>query len=168
MNEAYKAAKEHKTKLINDQARLNEKLKTINEDVTKFYVEKEEANAAINRCEQQFIRDEVTVSQLETIRAAYKDSIDKLAAAEHLHQLVIDELQKIEREILKAQENIISSSKRFAITEKDSLLLAINKDVKFRQKVLEAYSANLVATNHSSLSWPHFLSSVFMSTAIEF
>ncbi|MCE7915749.1 MAG: hypothetical protein DYH15_14050 [Nitrosomonas sp. PRO4] len=153
------AAKEHSNKLSNDKVRLSEKLKTISDDVIKFRAEKEEANAALEQCEKQFIRDEVTISDLGAAQATFKDSSEKHAAAERLHQLVIDELQKLERDILEAQKNINTCSKRLCAAEKEAISLTLNQDVKIRSKLLEAYSAKMLANELPT--WSGFLVSIF-------
>ncbi len=167
MRNSLKAAKEHSNKLSNDKARLSEKLKTISDDVLKFSAEKEKANAAIEQCEKQFIRDEVTISDLEAARATFRDTNEKHAAAYRLNQLVVDELQKLERDILEAQKNIIECKKRFCLTEKDAIAAALNADSKIRAKILEAYSAKVIHANWANISWEMFLASIFTTPTKE-
>jgi len=161
MIDAFKSAQEHQINLKNDQARLSEKLKTISDEVKNLNAAKEESGIALDRAEKGYIRDEISITELEGIRATAKESIEKLDSAERLQGLAVAELVRLEKDILSAQEKIISSRNRFATAERESLATAINQDTKLRLRMLEIYGAQLVYSNFNEPNWPGFLASIF-------
>ncbi len=160
--EALIEAKEHgNNKLPNDKMRLSEKRETIRTDATRYRTGKTEAFAALEQCEKQYVRDEITADDLAAAQARFNEISEKLAATERLEQLVTSELQNIDREILEAARNIQMCRRDFCLAEKAAISTALNQDQKIRSRLMEAYAAYLSNGMGYDSDYKLFITSIF-------
>lgn len=161
MSNKLKASKEHGVKMKNDQERMGAKLTTIRADVTKYRAEQNEANAASEQCEKDFIRDLATASELESARAKFNETNEKLKGAERLEQLVISELQRIEREILENARNTQQCHLDYCLNVKQDIFNSLNSDAKIRAKLIESYVSMIGSGCGYSGGWGGHLTAAF-------
>ncbi len=162
MNNKLEAIKEHGVKLENDEERMRSiKLTSIRAQVTKCRADKVEATSASEQCEKDFIRDLATASELESARAKINEISERLIGAERLEQLVISELQNIEREMLENARNIQVCHREYCLEVKNSILNSLNSDAKIRTKLIEAYVSMIASGGGYSTDWGAHLKAAF-------